>query len=216
MTTITKHLLETILRISSSASSDETRLYLCGVHVFKRDGSIIVEACDGYKAARETLINDESTIDDDLVLCRKDIKKIKKFITTYKAKQSFDCILNSHSLVVSVGTNTDIISIYRINREFPKLESVLPVKLLESDNAVSVSFNPEYLLELYNSLTLNKRQVNITLTFDSTNDLAPMIVEIEGNTDQVGVLMPCKSNRAQQSSEKFADKLNKKTKRSMA
>lgn len=201
MTTLSRNLLETAIRISNSCSKDETRLHLTGVHIFKRDDSIILEAVDGYILAREILPNDISDIaEHDLILDAKELKKLKPLLKTWKGKDSFDAEINERNVIVSVGT--DVVSIYRIAREFPKTDMVIPKN---RPNTVTVGINPEYLLNLFESLKLNKGQVSVELELDISNLTGPIKVSVmntvknEGgqmvttlNPEQTGVIMPVK------------------------
>jgi DNA polymerase III sliding clamp (beta) subunit (PCNA family) len=126
----------------------------------------------------------------DLILSAKDLSKLKKFLKEWKGTGKFNAEITDHSLVVNVGS--DLVSIFRINREYPRVDSVLPG---EWKNEVTVTFNPELLLELYESLKDEKRQLGVNLTINLDNLFGPMKVSVEGNNlTQTGVLMPMKSD----------------------
>lgn len=203
---ITRNLLETVLRISNSASKDETRMHLCGVHVYKKDDLTIIEAIDGHKLVRETLLNDESSIDRDVILEGKDIKKLKKFLKDYK-RTEFEASFNDHSLVLNVGQ--DLVSIMIINREFPRVDSVIPSEK-KFKVPVSITLNPDLLVSVLESLKLSKHDNFVTLTFDATNSLGAMLVNVGENKDQVAVVMPAKSLKSEVSAERVADMVTKK------
>src|SRR5690554_893411 len=185
MRQVSRLLLETILRVNNVSSKDETRLHLNGVHIFNRDEMIIVESCDGYKAVRETINKGDIDLNESVILHRDDIKKLKKFLKDHKTVKMFECELLDRSLVIKCGQ--DIISIFRVNREYVRLDSVIPKSI---NNEVSITFNPKYLLEIFEALKLNKNDKAVTIKFNSEQPLTPIMVSIGSNGSQVAVLMP--------------------------
>lgn len=204
MKTISRKLLETAIRLAPCSSSDETRLYLNGVHVFKRDNTIILEATDGHKMVRETISQDDTDIgENDLILCRTDLKKLKPLLKTYKGNNVFNCELKDKSLVISCGV--DIVSVFRIEREYPRMDGVIPTLLANAESAVSISFNPEYLLQLFESLKTAKKDMAITITFNPTNAHGALLVELADNKNpnQVAVVMPVNTEKSRASADRF-------------
>lgn len=217
MKTISKMLLETALRISNASSKDETRAYLMGVHIARQKAgglvvpnTFIIEACSGVYAAREIVtceLTDFIGDDQELILDAKDLKKLKPFMKTYKGARQYDCEVNDKNIVVKCGP--DLVSIMNTQREYPKLESVIPKMLSDS---ITISFQPEFLVSILEALKTDKGQCAVNLTFNPSNTLLPMLVSIEANDNrgmiQTGVIMPFKSDKALQSAVDYIERKN--------
>ena len=186
---LSRLLLETVMRISTSCSKDETRVHLMGVHIFTRDSKVYIEACDGYIMTREILHSSDDVAsigDHDLILDAKELKKLKPFLKEWKGTPEYDCELTDHSLLIKAGSS--VVSVYRISGEFPRVDSVIP-DTNKIPNTVTFTINPDLLVRLLDSLTDEKRKVDLTLTVNLDNLAGPVSVTI-GNHDQVAVVMP--------------------------
>jgi DNA polymerase III sliding clamp (beta) subunit (PCNA family) len=204
-TKLTLNLLETIVRISKSASTDQTRPNINVVHVIKRGDSILVEAVDGYILARQELVGDISSISEEgISIWSHDMPNLKKFIKTHKAFNTFYANIESHKITIYPVGLSDSLVIGLTEREFPRVDIVIPK---DRPNTVTVGINPEYLMTLFESLKTDKRQCNVELSFDLNNLLAPVTVKVLNNVkdkdgnfvqvqavNQTGVIMGVKTD----------------------
>ncbi len=208
MNSVSKNILETALRFTNAASRDETRFHLNGVHLKANGiGSFVLEACDGHIAARETLIGDSSIlpVDLDIILSNEDLPKLKALLKNWKMRDLFEVTLEERVLVIKAGT--DLVSIGLIVREFPKLDSVIPKRTGD----VTISFNPELLLNIYKALnTQGKHQPQVTISFNPESSMSPIMVIVNENGNrsesQVAVIMPIVSSKAKEAASQFTEK----------
>jgi len=196
---ISRTLLETIMRINNSASKDETRIFLCGVHLLENDGKLNIEATDGHQLIRESSDFDqdlcyELTKLDGIILASTGIKRLKAFLAEYKMCMKFTFEVSEDQLKIMVGTS-DAFILSTIKREYPKTASVIPTKY-DNDNSISIGVNIALLHQVWKSMGQDKTRNGIVkMTVSKTNNLAPILINTTNKAhESIGVVMPGKIN----------------------
>lgn len=122
-------LLEMIHKTNHAISTDETRLYLNGIHFQEIDSKLRAVATDGHRLALiETSLETEGieTLVNGIIVPRKGVTELKKLCESHsdkKIKVSVD-----ESFIFINAENKYQLSIRLIAREYPKYQAVIPNK----------------------------------------------------------------------------------------
>lgn len=136
-------------------SKEQIRYYLCGVHIFERDGKLIYEATNGHMLIRVT--DNEYPADREVpkglnvILEASDVKLFSK---NAKAKNKYmtnwDATVNGS--VVTIGGESVIASVAIVDGTFPDCDLVIPTYTDEPREYSEIGWNLSYLSILADSL----------------------------------------------------------------
>lgn len=133
-------------------STEETRYYLKGVHVFERDGNIIYEATNGYFLIRctATLEQDEDLSGLDIIIPDFFVKEISKpsFLRGFGCIgiEYVDAVIDGQT--ISIEMPDGVASNKLIDGTFPNLDQVFPEKKIGVNALDVLGFNLNYLGKL--------------------------------------------------------------------
>jgi hypothetical protein len=142
----------------------------------------------------------ESTNGHYLCVNYVDLGEIK---TSFKAIRFFTAYLSTHKAQLkqakgmSDADNIDV-SLYveEQSDDYPVLQSVTPVR---RDDDIVIGFNAEYLFEMLKSMRTHKAQAIVRIAIKASHrpldNAKPILVDILGEPDAGGVLMPCRVER---------------------
>ncbi|MGI4886122.1 MAG: hypothetical protein ACRYFR_14290 [Janthinobacterium lividum] len=178
-------------------SNEETRYYLCGVHIFEREGQVIYETTNGHfliQVISEQLQADMDFIGLNII--------VPAFLVNNLAKKSFqkgfgvtkdELLVACHvdNLRLNVEMNDGLINFKLIDGTFPDTSRVIPDAASCKERNLSfdeLGFNASYMDKLYKSERLNGGLGMIKLAFSDENQ-GP--IRVTGNLPNwLAVLMP--------------------------
>ena len=181
--------LKYIVQAFNCASDDGTRYTIQGVLVYADAGAIHVVATDGHILS-ETKVSDvelEPIMGSDRYVVTPDLLPLlKQLAKDFKTPGGMDCEKTADGILLKgFGFTVTIKTEKALGWEYPDYKQVIP----KNNDSFVVGFNPEYLWNLFESMKHDKRASGVVLRF-SSDPIKPIIVEVDGNPDARGVLMP--------------------------
>lgn len=169
------------------SSTEQTRYYLCGVHLLRRGDHLRIAATDGHRlfAAAHTL--EESGPDFDVILPRDSLKK---------AFTGLPRLMRDIAVTID-GANAQVgdVAMRCVDGSFPEIDRVIP-NAGELTGEVA-HFNPTYLADVGKAAKLLGDSVSgFTL---SHNGDAPALVTFAHTRDALAVVMPMRRGADQRS-----------------
>ena len=189
MTTTTVSLPVDFLKAAQLfASTEQTRYYLCGVHLLRRGDHLRIAATDGHRLFAAAHTPEESGADFDVILPRDGLKKALTGLPR-----------GMHDIAVTVETSdtgrhvraqVGDVAMAPVDGSFPEIDRVIP-------NAAGLTgdvahFNPLYIADVGKAAKLLGDSVSgFTL---SHNGDAPALVTFAHTRDALAVLMPMRAS----------------------
>ncbi|TDE17679.1 DNA polymerase III subunit beta family protein [Dyadobacter psychrotolerans] len=186
--------LKAVASCAPAMSTEETRYYLCGVHIFEREGKVIYESTNGH-----FLIQVQSEIEQDEM----DYAGLNIILPAFLVKQLSSkpiqkgFAVEEHTLVPCVidGTRINVemidglINFKLIDGSFPDTARVIPTKAscknLDFD---AIGFSPTYMDKLGKSLKSYTGFSVLSAKF-SGDEKSPILIECS-SPSWIAVLMP--------------------------
>jgi DNA polymerase III sliding clamp (beta) subunit (PCNA family) len=149
--------LTALKAVSLAMSNEVTRFYLCGVHVFYRDGQIIYEASNGHillRVRRST--TNEDAVNDDLDVIIPDwfvnlVLKNMKHFDVNKKDPICNCTVDGVRKEVTFETPNITLSTLSLSAKYPETDRFIPT----TDKEVfSTRTNPDLLSTLFESIEI--------------------------------------------------------------
>ena len=177
-------------------STEETRYYLIGVHVFERDGEIVYEATNGHYLiqVRSDVIQDEMNIQGLNII-------IPAFLVKRLSDKSFrkgfavdgdvlvPCVVDGTR--INVEMIDGLINFKLVDGTYPDTSRVIPkgisCKKLDFD---VIGFSTQYIGQISKSIKLFTGSANAEFAFSSADNSAPTLITSVGLSNWLAVLMP--------------------------
>lgn len=175
-------------------STEQTRYYLMGVHIFERDGKIIYEATNGHLLIRCTSNRKQDSdlkglnmiVPDFLV---KEVSK-KAFLSGFGCigQEFVDSVVDGQSILLEMPDGT--VSRKLIDGTYPQADLVFPSKRTGVSEMPDLGFNLSYMADIQKSL--KSFTGTLTANFSIAENSAPLYMT--NKTSEYGVweavLMP--------------------------
>lgn len=173
-------------------SNEVTRHYLCGVHIFERNGEMIYEATNGHVMARvtSTLQNEEfDYYDIDIIL--------PAFIVQYLCQQKFikhfgiegeHIPCNIDSTRINIEMLDGLINCKLVDGTFPDIDQVIPKTSSITFNTINI--NGKFMDALAKSIKAISGSPILKLQFTGDRYRSPILIQNEEFPDWTAVLMP--------------------------
>lgn len=173
-------------------SKEESRFYLCGVHIFERDGIIIYEATNGHILVR--VESDQHNDDFDF----EGINFIlPAFVVRHLCNGAF--IKNfgmegDHIPCHVDGTRINIemldglINVKLVDGTFPAVDNVIPKSSAVTFNKINI--NAKYMDALAKSISVFSGSPLLALQFTGERYGSPILIQNETFEKWLGLLMP--------------------------
>ena len=180
--------LKLIIQAFNCASDDATRLALQHVCLEPgKDNEVSIVSTSGHHLSKAK-VNDEELfkaldgkrwlVDIDLLPILKAIGKCwNKILTIPMEVKHGEIVLSAPGFSASIKPESDI--------KFPNYEQVIPKD--KHDYTVVIGVNPEYIMDIFKSLNIEKRRMGIKLEINPNDKHAPIIVE---HGEGFGLVMP--------------------------
>lgn len=166
---LNKSMLQTLINYFHCSSYDETRTYLNGVAIRKRDGKLELAASDGFVAIRSLheIVEDSDTLQDSQIIVPNSSKKLLEAILKNMTGDTLKLVLSINKQEVKfinleTLNNTNIRLIFR---DFPSLDRIWPVKEPPKKVNSAFSFDPDKLYQLRKAI-YGTRKVSKPISFD--------------------------------------------------
>lgn len=169
-------------RLQLAASTDMTRYNITGVYFNERHAV----ALDGHRMV--VALKDEcETLTDTIVQFRKPKMRYNK--RQVYGGETYVAVPNTGQFA---GSNFPENNCSITDGRFPDYKLILDTVPAPSDSTVQVNFDIKHLIALADSLRDEqfKSTQTVTLTFDSKDDTAPILITTNGRNDAFGLLMP--------------------------
>ena len=188
--------LKIINKTSHSVSTDETRINLNGIFIQKLDSKLRAVAIDGHRLALLDIHNFDSqnqSLVDGVIIPKKGITELKK-IAESDLEANLQISLDDSFMYINSGENY-YLSIRLIAREYPKYQTVIPSKTV---NSMTIERNALYdavkrIRILSNEKTngiktiLTKNQLTISANHPSLGHATEILpVSYEGDDIEIG------------------------------
>jgi DNA polymerase III sliding clamp (beta) subunit (PCNA family) len=184
-----------LLRACAPAmGNEEIRYYLCGVHVFERNGEVFYEATDGHRLIRvkSHVEQQEDVTGLNIIVPAFFVKNVssKKFVNEYGLDdlQWVDAVVDAQTLRLEFLNG--VVSTKLIDGTFPNADAVIPEKTGGLD-APEIGFNLKYMADFAKSL---KELSQPDAAWSFTDASGPCV--LKKNTEfgeWLGVLMPTRT-----------------------
>lgn len=172
--------------------ADEARHYLCGVHLYEKDGALVYEATNGHALVRVTseLQYDDMSFDElDII--------IPSFLVSYLCKPAFTkgfgiegdffpCHVDATR--INIEMLNGVINYKLIDGEYPALDGVIPKTSAVTFNKINI--NAKYVDYLAKSITVFSGTPVIKFQFTGDRYGSPILIQSEQEKNWIGVLMP--------------------------
>lgn len=184
--------LKALKSCSPAMSNEVERFYLCGVHIFERDGNMVYEATNGHFAIRveSELQNEDFDFEGiDLILPAHIVRHLCKpaFLKPFGIEGDFiPCAVDSTR--INIEMLDGLINVKLIDGEFPALENIIPKASSITFNKVNV--NGQYMDALARSISVLSGSPLIALQFTGEKYGSPILIKNETFKNWTGVLMP--------------------------
>jgi DNA polymerase-3 subunit beta len=123
------NLLEMISKTSFAISSDETRLFLNGIYLHSKEGSLRAVAIDGHRLAlfdSDSWENKSTDIEAGIIVPKKGVFEIKRMAES-QGQSNIQITLDESFLNAQID-DSYYLNIRLISRDYPKYESIIPNK----------------------------------------------------------------------------------------
>lgn len=148
---VSRSFIETLVNYVNCVSKDDTRVFLQGVCIqYNSADDVKMIATDGFKSIDSIhTVEDNEKDFENLIIHKDDIKTLKNILSNNKDVNQF-CITivdNNVNFYKKVSNTEDqlLCSFQGINREYPNIERVKPVKFQEQE---TICFNPDFITDL--------------------------------------------------------------------
>lgn len=189
--------LKAIASCAPAMSTEETRYYLCGVHIFERDGKVIYESTNGH-----LLIQVQSEVDQDEMEFQGLNLIIPAFLVkqlSNKAIQKGFAVADNTPIPCHVdGTRINIemidglINFKLIDGAFPDTTRVIPKKAsCRNLNFDAIGFSPSYMDKIGKSLKEYTGFSVLSAKFSGDTGQEPILIECS-SPSWIAVLMPAR------------------------
>lgn len=184
--------LKALRSCSLAMSSDEARYYICGVHIFERDGAMIYEATNGHIAIRveSELQNEDFDYSDiDIILPSFIVKHLckPKFIKGFGLEGDFiPCHVDG--IRINIEMLDGVINYKLIDGTFPEIDKVIPKRSSIKFNKINV--NGKYMDALSKSISVFSGDRVLALQFTGDRYGSPILIENENFENWLALLMP--------------------------
>ena len=166
---LSRTLLNEIIKLSVSCSKDVTRWPLNHVFIENRNNGTRLTACDGHKLVQVT--NGEKTESSFCILANKEA-------------------VNCFKALLKITSNDQVeVSEDFIEKRKDFYPNCSPLFRKQEDTETQVSFNVEYLYDIFESMREDKKDKSITLSIKGDKE---SIYCYSGNENKVAILMPMK------------------------
>lgn len=186
MSSINKDTITALIRVFHAASKDGTRYQLNHVKLSTKNGCVLMQATDGYILSELTVVDNDlaDLIGGEVFAVAPEAVPLLKLLAKERLAQVFPCGKIDGSLAISfLGSTCTIKTAVSADIKFPDFEQVKP-KL--TGDEFSIGLNPQFLLNLFKSLSDKERKSEVvTLTFK--DHMSAIQVDCDG---QYGILMP--------------------------
>jgi DNA polymerase III sliding clamp (beta) subunit (PCNA family) len=187
--------LKAVASCAPAMSTEETRYYLCGVHIFEREGKVIYESTNGH-----LLIQVQSEIEQDEM----DYEGLNLIIPAFLVKQLSSKPLQKgfavtdNTLIPCFVDNTRIniemidglINFKLIDGAFPDTSKVIPKKAsCRNLNFDAIGFSPSYMDKIGKSLKSYTGFSVMSAKFSGDTGQEPILIECS-SPSWIAVLMP--------------------------
>jgi|GEM_PF-3076973 len=183
----------TALKSASYAmSTDETRYYLCGVHIFEREGSIIYEATNGHILIRvvSEVLQDGDCAGLDIIFPAFLVKELSK----PAIKKGFGageltfvpCVVDATR--INIEMIDGLINFKLVDGTYPDTDKVIPKKSDVKIDNIGVSAG--YMDKLSKSVKSLYGSESISMNFTGDGFTSPILIQNSVASNWLGVLMP--------------------------
>jgi len=184
--------LKALKSCEPAMSDEETRYYLCGVHIFERDDSVIYEATNGHIAVRveSELQNEEFDYHGiDFILPAFIVKHLCKaaFVKGFGLEGDFiPCHVDAPR--INLEMLDGLINFKLVDGVFPEIDAVIPKTSTIAFNKINV--NGKYMDALSKSISVLSGSRLLALQFTGERYGSPILIENENFPNWTGILMP--------------------------
>lgn len=191
--TVPVRFIQSIVKLSSVASSDMTRGYLCSVYWNDERKELV--ATDGH--ALTTHPFSEVTIGQNLMFSiyekfeKEHLKLLKTFLKQRKSHFDVELIINDKTIMIDLGQGMTV-TFNRGTREFPKYEACIPSN---PTFKAEVSFDIEILKRAVDSLYFAEKKHEGKITLKIINELSPVFISqtLSNKDASTCIIMPIKA-----------------------
>jgi len=188
--------IQSIRSCAPAMSSDDARPYLCGIHVFERDGVIIYEATNGHIAVR--VESEMPILDYDYDDYRGLDIILPSFLVGLVCKSKFLSGFGVEGTRVPCSVDATRINLEMIDgvvnyklmsdMKYPSIDQIIPRHSSITFNKIHV--NGKYVDSLARSLSVMTGKPAICLQFTGDRYGCPILVQDDIFPNWTGVLMP--------------------------
>lgn len=184
--------LKALKSCAPAMSDEETRYYLCGVHIFERDGNVIYEATNGHIAIRveSELQNEDFDYHGiDMILPAFIVKHLVKpaFVKGFGLEGDFiPCHVDGTR--INIEMLDGLINFKLVDGQFPEIDAVIPKKSHITFNKINV--NGKYMDALSKSVSVFSGSRLLALQFTGDRYGSPILIENDNFPNWMGILMP--------------------------
>ncbi len=184
--------LKALKSCAPAMSDEETRYYLCGVHIFERDGVMIYEATNGHIAVRvESELQNEDFyyMGIDMILPSFIVKHLCKpaFVKGFGLEGDFiPCHVDGTR--INIEMLDGLINFKLIDGTFPDIDAVIPKTSAIAFNKINV--NGKYMDDLSKSISVLSGSRLLALQFTGDRYGSPILIENDQYQQWMGILMP--------------------------
>ena len=177
-----KSLQAALQAVLACVAGDDVRYYLRGVHICTRDGVTFVEATDGHKLARATVVGAEADGDIDLILPTITATMLSK-------AQHDDVVMQISDGEVSCIIGTDTLTSKTVDGRYPDADRVIPRDcphelVIDREAALKALAAVSVIGSAYDAVLLKIEESGISIVRSDTNgQQASAEVEAEAHTN---------------------------------
>ena len=197
---VSRKVLETIVNYRHCMSTDENRIFLCGVAISMSGDQLEIKATDGYCAIRskhdiKVGSKDIFTGRPTIIISKISIMKIDSYLKDNKNVPLFLLLLNDNNyLDIKCNEHVKFITVYPIERDYPKTDHIFK-KPKEEVLVSGVNFNPNLLSQVMKAIAPTKKMQNQLggLSFKFTGKFIQLYIQKKFNgVTHEAVMMPMK------------------------
>lgn len=173
-------------------SNDEARYYLCGVHIFEKEGVVFYEATNGHLVIR---VESEQPNEDyecsglDIILPDFIVKHLSRpaFLKPFGVEGDFiPC--NVDGTRINIEMLSGVINVKLVDGTYPNVDAVIPKASQITFNKINV--NGAYMDALAKSIKSYSGSSCLGLEFTGERYGSPILIKNDSHDKWVGALMP--------------------------
>lgn len=201
--------LKALKSCAQAMDDSEARPYLCGVHIFERDGVMVYEATNGHIMVRvhsDMQNEDFDFYDIDLILPSYIVKHLCKsaFLKPFGIMEGDYIPCHVDGTRINIEMLNGLINVKLVKGPFPDVDAVIPKNSAITFNKINV--NGKYMDALSRSISILSGSPLLALQFTGDRYGSPILIENENFPQWLGVLMPATLFDAEEAEGKPTEK----------